>query len=257
MMVYYKMLQDRDQSPGRFPPEAQPGGAEAATEPEATAKPKAPSKAKPATKVDVSDLPSDWRSFARNSDTHKAMAKAWLAATGEAPITEVAALGSDSSYKAFQRWYADTAEDLGRQFGPAEALKMINKASETPKTTTKPRGISPEQKKQLDRAEENTRFYSKRVFDGKAAIKTMTSQLARMRDELPRGSSFEDNSRLSKVKGLGPKKKAYNEYVDDIMDVITGLRKDQKSLEVARAAKQRFGALEESIKARWQKIIKG
>ena len=62
------------------------------------------------------------------------MAKAWIAATsGNRNVSEAALPFDDSSYKAFQKWYAATAKELGREFGPTKAIELIAQDSKKPK----------------------------------------------------------------------------------------------------------------------------
>ena len=217
-------------------------------------------------------IPADWRRFAEPGGARAEMARAWIAATSRGNVVTEAALPlGDSSYKAFQKWYAETARELGRQFGPTEAIKLINKAkkaSKAPAKTPETPAKTPETPKQTQtrekeqsRADKNIAFYSKRVKAADGALGAMLIQLSNLRNDLPPRTSFESTGQLAKVRGSGPKRKAYNDYIDEIEKVIAGRERDQKGLETAQdykaALPDRVKELTESTKSRWQKIIKG
>ena len=103
------------------------------------------------TGMDASDLPNDWKAFASKSEAHKAMAKAWLAATGGGTaINEAAALPDNSSFRSFVQWYRASQADgwkgidgRGAERGPTAIASYLNSQAQ-PATEPEPPAAEPE-----------------------------------------------------------------------------------------------------------------
>lgn len=257
---------------------------------------------------DVKDIPSDWRRFASVSSKHAEMAKAWLAATGK--LTE-AALPNDSSYKAFQKWYSETAGELGRQFGPGEGIKLINQAAgdkpaaKATEPATEPEATEPEATEPVSstasavalrasapaiaKAVKDLRDIEKALKAKKGPTKTVVYDFSKVDEFLPGGIA--DFGRMMFAKGpVGNRRKAIQLVGNTItmLSLLKGLIEQgqdatvsqtnqvKQTAEEIKAEMEKIrsgaydsepdefeqemaaaGALEESVKRRWQKLIKG
>ncbi len=102
------------------------------------------------TGMDASDLPNDWKAFASKDEAHKAMAKAWLAATGGGTtISEAVALPSNSSFRSFVQWYRASQADgwkgidgRGTERGPTAIASYLNSQAQ-PATEPEPAAEEP------------------------------------------------------------------------------------------------------------------
>lgn len=85
---------------------------------------------------------SGWAKYVAHGPIYKQFADAWQSSPPE---------GFTADYGSFGRWYNKTKDELGRHFGPEEALKMIQKAPEEvfePEATPEPEsmeGVTTEQ----------------------------------------------------------------------------------------------------------------
>lgn len=110
-----------------------------------------PRAASRATGMDASDLPNDWKAFASKSEAHKAMAKAWLAATGgDTTISEAVALPSNSSFRSFVQWYRASQADgwkgidgRGTERGPTAIASYLSSQAQ-PATEPESAAAEPE-----------------------------------------------------------------------------------------------------------------
>lgn len=190
------------------------------------------------------DGPADWGAFASVSPNHAEMAKAWIAATsGNRNVSEAALPFDDSSYKAFQKWYAATAKELGRQFDPTEAIELIAQDSKKPKTA------SPEAAEKMRAAMAGTTVADKLPsarFNLTSELDSLNIELGKLMDEKPMVAK---NFKNKKTSGLRLRKdiEAYEEMVQ-LSNRIKQVKKDLKSLEES--------VINESTYSRWQKLIK-
>ena len=190
------------------------------------------------------DVPADWRRFASVSPKHAEMAKAWIAATsGNRNVSEAALPFDDSSYKAFQKWYAATAKQLGQQFGPTKAIELIAQDSKKPKIA------SPEIARKMRAATADTTVVDKLPsarFNLTSELDSLNIELGKLMDEKP---VVAKNFKNKKTSGLRLRKdiEAYEEMVQ-LSNRIKQVKKELESLEES--------VINESTYSRWQKLIK-
>ena len=88
----------------------------------------------------------------------------------------------------------------------------------------------------------------------------MMPVLRKLKDALPKGASFENpDSKFSRVRGSGPRKNKYNEYLAEVLKLVAQYKKASRSLETSEKYKDRVAkarTLEESVINRWQKLIR-